>query len=165
MFLKKRFFWILCFLTALIFCVNRFSGSSIKYPSGKDTIESFGDGTYQISSGNSNGLFNEKYGNCIIQNVDKFHITDEKIYVIGSTEQNAVVDGVEIKRSYIIYSVIELENNTMELFCVPNNPLHPNVFIVRLDEMIENCDVRLLSFLSDFSAKDLTVFHEMESIQ
>ena len=80
-------------------------------------------------------------------------------------KQNGVDDVLAEDINDIAHSVIELENNTMELFCVPNNPLHPNVFIVRLDEMIENCDVRLLSFLSDFSAKDLTVFHEMESIQ
>ncbi len=42
--MKKTLFIIICVITAIVIC----SCGNVKYSSGRDTIASFGDGTYQI---------------------------------------------------------------------------------------------------------------------
>lgn len=160
--MKKKIFWVLCFLIMCCLLVNIFLGDNIKYPAGMDTIASFGDGTYQISSGSTDSLFNEEYGSCIIQKVEKFCEANQKIYLIGSTTQEYVVDESKAECSYKIYSIIELADNTMTLCVIPYNTFGPDIFIYRLDEMLENCDVQLVSAFSEFSDEDYSVFHELE---
>lgn len=137
-------------------------GNNIKYPAGKDIIESFGDGTYQISSGNNKSLFNVEYSSCIIQQVEQFYETHKKVYVIGSTTQEYIVDESKVERRYKIYAVIELQDNTMTLCTIPTNSLYPDIFIYRLYEMIDNCNITLISDLSALPDEDLKVFQEME---
>ncbi len=145
-------------LAILGFAVNGVFKNDVKYPEGKDTIKSFGDGTYQISSGSNESLFNEEYGSCIIQRVEKVHETDNKVYIVGTTIHECIVDGSKVERGYQIYSVVELENNTMMLCVAKNDPSQPDLFIYRLDDMIDNCDINLIMNLADFSNEDLRVF-------
>lgn len=55
--MKRRYIFILILIsllvitTTLIFLVNSGDNTKYKYPSGKDTVEYFGDGTFQILRG------------------------------------------------------------------------------------------------------------------
>lgn len=53
--MKHRYIFILIAIlvttTTLIFLVNSGDNTKYKYPSGKDTVEYFGDGTFQIFRG------------------------------------------------------------------------------------------------------------------
>ena len=156
--MKKVIFWSICLLVIIGFAVICVLENEVKYPTGKDTIKSFGNGTYQISSGSNESLFNEEYGSCIIEQVEKFRETGNKVYVVGTTIHEYIADGVKVERGYRIYSVIELEKNTMVLCVTKNNPSQPDLFIYRLDDMIDNGDISLIKNLSDFSNEDLKVF-------
>lgn len=160
--MKRRILWIICLLIVIVSLVNCFRGNNIKYPSGKDTIESFGDGTYQISSGSYESLFNEEYGSCIIQQVKKFYQTDKKVYIVGKTTQESFSDETKLERSYKMYAVIDLPTNNMMLCSIPDDLSYQEVYIYRLDEMVGNCDVALISDLSAFSDEDFQVFQEIE---
>ena len=158
----RRMLWILCFLIVIVLFGNCLPGNNIKYPAGKDTIESFGDGTYQISSGSNESLFNEEYGSCIMQQVSEFYETEKKVYIIGITTQEFFVDEAKVERSYKMYAVLELQNNTMTLCPIPADQSYPEVYIYRLNEMIDNCDIALVSDLSAFSDEDFLTFQEIE---
>lgn len=160
--MRKKISWALGLLVTFCLLSNIFLGNSTKYPVGKDTIESFGDGTYQISSGSTDSLFNEKYGSCIIQKVEKFREVNQKVYLLGSTTQEHVVGEAKVECGYKIYSLIELEDNTMTLCVIPNNAFCPEIYIYRFDEMLDNCDVQFVSVLSEFSDEDYSVFLELE---
>ncbi|MFC7561357.1 hypothetical protein ACFQY3_24090 [Paenibacillus farraposensis] len=55
--MKRRYIFILILVsllvitTTIIFLVNFFDNTNYKYPEGTDTVEYFGDGTFQILSG------------------------------------------------------------------------------------------------------------------
>lgn len=162
--MKRIILWTFCCLGVVFIFVSCLSGNRIKYPAGKDTVQSFGDGTYQISSGSCESLFNEEYHNCIIQKVNKIHQTGTNVYIIGTNTQKTIVDDAEVGQSYKMYAVIELQDNMLMLCAIPANPLYPDVFIVNLDEMLDNGDVVVISELSGFSHEDFSVFQEMEPI-
>ena len=160
--MRKKISWTLGLLVAFGLLANILLGNSTKYPAGKDTIETFGDGTYQISSGSTDSLFNEKYGSCIIQKVEKFREVNQKVYLLGSTTQEHVAGEAKVECGYKIYSLIELEDNTMTLCVIPNYAFCPEIYIYRFDEMLDNCDVQFVSALSEFSDEDYSVFLEFE---
>ncbi len=60
--MKRRYIIILIAIlvttTTLIFLVNSGDNTKYKYPSGKDTVEYFGDGTFQIFRGGAALPFN-----------------------------------------------------------------------------------------------------------
>lgn len=161
--MKKRIYWVLFLLIPLGLCTNLLCRNEIKYPVGIDTIASFGDGTYQISSGTNRSLFNEKYGSCMIQQVDQFYTANEKVYLVGRTVNRYLVDEQEITQDYEIYSVIQLDNNRMTLCVLPQHSLDSEIYIYRLDEMIDHNEVHLISDLSSFSEEDNAVFISLNS--
>lgn len=137
---KKSIYWIcivLLFLTVWAISPRK---NNIRYPAGRDTVESFGDGTYQILSGTCDVLSNEKYGNCIIERVYEFCESSDKVYVIGSPV-HGYVDGY-IPNSAdgecldTIYAIIELQDNTMQLYLRTEDP-SKHISIYRLEEMVE----------------------------
>lgn len=145
---------------SLVECALR---PEIRYPSGKDTKESFGDGTYQIGTihaptGYYDILDNSEYNNTIIPYVEQFHKTKEKAYVIGNETRNYEQDGVSTTYTYDIYAVIDVKTNHLTLCIIPSSPSAPDMWIADLDVMIENGDVLLVNQLTDFSAADQAVF-------
>ena len=158
--MKKRMISI--FVLTVIVClisVSCLKGRQIKYPAGRDTKSLFGDGTYQIvsvsgSSGRRDVLSNEKYGTCVIEQVEKVFETKEKVYIIGTTP---------IRRHFTLYAVIELNNNVMTLCIIQDNPIQNDFYFTYMDEMIRNQDAYIISDLSDFTEEDYSVFMKMKT--
>ena len=167
--MKKAVFFFLVFVVVLFLVANAMQ-PEIKYPAGKDTKESFGDGTYQIatihaSSGYYEILYNCEYRTRIIPYVEQFCLTKERAYIIGNCSRN-VVDGENvIKYTYELYVAIELRTNQLTLCVIPNSSSAPDMDIAYLDEMIKNGDLRLVSQLTDFSEADQSVFEELDHLQ
>lgn len=132
----------------------------ITYPAGIDTIDSFGDGTYQLLSGEKESLYNFKYSSCIIPQVKSFRVVNEKVYLTGTALQSYTDGKSNNECVYELYAVIELHNNSLTLCAVSAVPSDPEIYIYRLEEMIENGDMQLLSDFSDFSNVDQSVFAE-----
>lgn len=159
--MKKRVFWIWIVLLLLVVCASYLRNSNIRYPAGKDTVQSFGDGTFQIISGTSEGLFNEKYGSCIIGQVQDVYEVGDKVYVIGSTVHGYVSDGEDVEWHDMIYAVIKLSDNTMQLFAMTEDTSKHDVYIYRLEEMLKNNDVQWISEFLDFDESDQIIFEKM----
>lgn len=134
--------------------------TEITYPAGIDTIESFGDGTYQLLSDETEGLYNFKYSSCIIQQVKNFRVVNERVYLTGTAIQSYSDSKNNNDYVYELYAVIELHNNRLTLCAVTDSHSAPGIYIYRLEEMIANGDMQLLSQLSDFSNVDQSVFAE-----
>ncbi|AOK92888.1 hypothetical protein [Paenibacillus polymyxa] len=90
--MKRRYIIILIAIlvttTTLIFLVNFGDNTKYKYPSGKDTVEYFGDGTFQILRGGPQDpliLYNhladplEK----AVDNIVSYKIKKNIVYVVG----------------------------------------------------------------------------------
>ena len=163
--MKKAVFFAVALVVALCLIANAMQ-PDIKYPAGKDTEESFGDGTYQIIAGHTStgyrkDLYNCKYKTSIIPYVEQFQVTKERAYIIGNGSWN-VSDGENlIKYTYELYAAIEIGSNQLTLCVIPDSVSSPDMYIAHLDEMIKNGDLRLVSQLTDFSDADQSIFEEL----
>lgn len=168
--MKKTIFVILALLVVFLLLANDIR-PKILYPAGRDTVESFGDGTYQILSGQTEEglrketLYNCKYDVVIIPRVQHFQITNGKVYVTGKSIEYYTYDGVDIGCTYERYAVIEMETNKLTLCMIPDSASSVDagldVYTRLMDEMVNNGDVQFLSQLTDFSQEDQSVFEEL----
>lgn len=91
--MKRRYIYILISLlviaTTIIFMANSGDDTIRKYPYGKDTLEFFGDGTFQIYRGGGAGeppiLYTHQIEapNSVIDNVLSYKIEKNIVYVVG----------------------------------------------------------------------------------
>ncbi|WP_431087899.1 hypothetical protein [Paenibacillus sp. 8b26] len=91
--MKRRYIFILIFLlvitTTLIFLANSGDNTIRKYPYGKDTLEFFGDGTFQIYRGGGSDeppiLYTHQIEApySVIDNVLSYKIEKNIVYVAG----------------------------------------------------------------------------------
>ena len=126
----------------------------IKYDSGKDTVESFGDGEYQLlrGSGTSVGLFNCQYHIEAVKFIDKWTEQDDNIYLVGTYPISfSEIADVKVK--------ISLPDNTMYYYSenIPFEQLH----IPYSDEMIENNKLITVEKYDYFSDEDRAVFESL----
>lgn len=155
--MKKTICVLLILLIVYVVIANAMR-PEILYPAGFDTIESFGDGTYQVLSGETDCLYNCKYDSSIISSVEHFRIKNGKVYVTGNSIQHHTYDEAVIKYTYELYAVIEMENNHLTLCVIPDSSSAPGIYIPWLEEMTKNGDIQLLSQLTDFSNEDRAAF-------
>ncbi len=142
-------FGLLCVCAA---CTNA------KYPAGKDTKKSYGDGTFQLlSSAEHEALSYEKYGSIILENVISSCETKGKLYAIGSEMQ-----GFSNQYHYMVYMVVDLRSNTMQICPVTEEIYNRSFYTYRLDEMIDNGDAVLYGSLTDFAEEDYQILAEMQ---
>ncbi len=144
----------ICFLFLLAYS---FFGPHVKYPAGRERVESFGDGSYQIlrASSERKNLYSEKYSSCIINNVESVHERRGKAYIVGTDTINA---GSVV---YRLYAVIDTSENTIQLCIIPPDSTAPDLHIYCLDEMVTNGDAVVYASLDDFSEEDRLVFQNM----
>lgn len=127
----------------------RYEGSKVKYAPGKDTKESYGDGTFQLlgnTKSNQTVLSNEEYRCILLDNVQAIKEKNGKLYVIGEYRQCA------------LYLVVKLKDNTMQFCTVPESEKH----FYHLDEMLESGDAVFYASFDEFSKKDREVFAKMQ---
>lgn len=165
--MKKAALVILVLLIVYLLLANAMR-PKVLYPAGRDTVESFGDGTYQIFSGHTadglriETLYNCKYDVVIIPQVEHFQIANGKVYVTGKSIAYYTYDGVDIECTYEHYAVIEIETNKLTLCICPDSASSVDagldIYTRLLDEMINNGDVQLMSQLTGFSKEDQSVF-------
>lgn len=142
-------------------------GEKDKYPSGKDTIEAYGDGTFQLLRADPamdesyKTLSFEKYNSVVIEHVDAVKKADGKIYFVGHDDSRHWTDQGTIDVHFTIYAVLVLKNNTMQYCAISNNPAAKAIYISGKDEMIASGDLTILEGLSEFSNEDQNVFKNM----
>lgn len=161
--MKKIMLVLLIAICILGIWVHLCSGNRVKYPAGIDTVQSFGDGSFQISRSDVHiSLFSEKYLSCIIRDVNHVQETKGKAYITGYTVLEYSSDGAPVEYNYELYVVVNTDNNTMQLCAIPPDSSAPEIFISQLDDMIENGDVIVHASLMDFFEEDQLVFRSMQ---
>lgn len=101
--MKKTAFFIVSLIVVAIIGLTS-CNSRIKYPSGKDTRMSFGDGTYQIAKGDDcMPLFYAPVGFPIIEHVTDVYETETRVYIIGEhrAQKNEVVAVINLTENRI----------------------------------------------------------------
>ena len=128
-------------------------GIRIKYPSGRDTRESYGDGTFQLLSlSKTNQLFlsNEAYNSIVLYNVQGIRESDGVLYAVGRVDQCTT------------YFSADLSTYTMCICTISPEGADSKVYIYRLDEMKENGDLVCYHSLAEFPETARNVFDEIE---
>ncbi len=165
--MKKFSICMLIFICFLGICMSSCSGEHIKYPEGKDTVMSFGDGSFQIVRSMYNNkilvFFSEKYQSNIIRDVEHTQELEGKAYITGSSGIVYVSDDASVEHSYSyqLYVVVNTTENTMQLCAIPLDASAPEIYISHLDEMMKDGSAVVYAGLEDFSEEDRLIFEEM----
>jgi hypothetical protein len=67
-------------------------GDSVKYPSGRDTVASFGDGTWQIHKCGNRVLYSEETGETLLQDVADWREDGDWVYAVAWSGEIAVLN-------------------------------------------------------------------------
>lgn len=158
---KKCLFGLLIFilLFAIISLIDNNLDKEVSFDSGKDTVESFGNGEYQLlnSSGNI-GLFNCQYHECIVPIVDNWCKKDDNIYLTGKYP-------ITFHDVSYIKVIINLSNNIINYYSedIPFEKLN----IVYANTMIANKKLVIVEDYNYFTANQKNIFEDLytENIQ
>ncbi|MCQ2452707.1 MAG: hypothetical protein MJ075_06200, partial [Oscillospiraceae bacterium] len=159
--MRKKAILILA-ISALMFAICYFGQISIeskKYPSGRDTIRSFGNGTFQLLRSNVYGtkgkvlyMCNE-INTCIIGDVQAIREQGNSVVVIGSPYK-------DYSGNEKVCVVIDLSNNVME-YCVWPSCNQRNRFILYADKMSEAGCAVFYESVFDFSEEKQQIIQEL----
>lgn len=138
----------------LIIVLSRFGacGNGLKYDQWKDTIEAFGDGTYQLLHQNFNGknekiLTNCKYSECVATEIEGYEKSKNFVYFKGKYYSKNV------------YCKLDVENNILWYFVEENEE---DLMISHLDEMISDGHMEIIKSLDEFSNEDMEIFNRLK---
>lgn len=117
----------------------------------KDTISSFGDGTYQVIHQNDDGedteiLANCKYSQCVLTKINSYVKKDNYVYFTGNYYSIEVFCKLNISTNMLSYFI---ENNDEEFI------------MVYLNDMIVDKQIELLSSYDEFSEIDKNEFNSL----
>ena len=126
-------------------------GNGLKYDQWKDTIEAFGDGTYQLLHQNFKGknekiLTNCKYNECVATEIEGYEKTEKFVYFKGKYYSKNV------------YCKLDAENNILWYFAEENGD---DLMISHLDEMISDGQMKIVKSLDEFSDEDIKIFNKI----
>lgn len=98
---------IMVVLVILMIILYIASCSNVKYPSGIDTVESYGDGTFQIVGRNPSGLLYAGEGAPLISCVDRYYEAGNTVYIFGHEQHH---------NENKIYGIIDTDSNTIQVY-------------------------------------------------
>lgn len=132
-------------------CGNNFA----VYDSGKDTIETFGDGTYQLlhqvkNKVNVKNLTNCKYNQCVMTEVNQWQEFDDYIYFVGHYYE------------YETYCILDTNNNQLKYYI--DLPKGEEINMVYSYDMQQNNELIFLSEFEDFSQSEKDNFNYITNI-
>ena len=149
-------FLVLCFALLITACFD----SRLQYPSGRDTVESWGDGTFQLlRSPSARCVSFEKYNTILLDNVEEYLKIDEKVYLYGYIEKGYAKDPWK----YHVFLVLNIQNNTFEL-CAETQD-EPQYYFTYRDEIIASGEGLLYDTLESFPQEYIAVFRDMEAVK
>ena len=138
------------FVLVLVVCLLTGCGNeNYKYAPGRDTLEIYGDGTFQLLKGpDEKGLFYCPTGHCEIPNITQTWEMRDEVYFIGNynDETNA-------------YGILSAKENTLQL-CLEDGY---RKYVSK--EGIESGDIILLPDFASFTPEEQSVFMQREGKQ
>lgn len=145
--MKRVWIMLIILILSLTACNNE-----KKYDEGKDSIASYGDGTYQIIHQTIDNkavkiLTNCKHNQCVMTEIEKYTEKAEYVYFMGSYHNKEVLCRLNIVNNMLSYFA---EDNGEELI------------MVYINNLIEDKQIEIYNSLNDFSEEDILVFEEMK---
>lgn len=114
--MKKLILVIFISLVLIITIHSLYVKCFIKYPSGKDTLAHFGNGTYQIFSGAEEYvLFNVKRQMTIVEDVYRYKIIKNNVYIFGFNPRYTILNYKEHKIEHFL-SLNEMPEDIKKIF-------------------------------------------------
>lgn len=146
-----------------------FNSTEVKYPSGRDTVSSFGDGSFQICKSQYNdqyikGLFSGQYGTCIIPYVEEVYETESRVYIIGAEFGGYKPEIGFFDRLYNVYAIVDLAENVLEIYAEPLNESLLGYRLEKLANMVSNGDIIMHDNIEKFTEEDNTFFQKLKQI-
>lgn len=134
--------------TVIILLFTTACNKNLKYDEWKDTIMSFGDGTYQIihqtvKDENVELLTNCKHNQCVLTRINDYIKEEDYVYFVGYYYSKKV------------YCKLNTKNNMLSYFAEENDE---EFIMVYLNNMIDDKQIELYSSLSEFSENDKKIF-------
>ena len=144
---------IICLLIFLSACGNHLNPDWYPNGVGKDTVLSFGDGTYQVLHQNVDGdakrvLTNTVYNQCVLTEVKNYVQNNEFIYFTGNYYSKKV------------YCKLNTETNLLLYFAEDNEE---EFIMVYLEKMQTNNQIKILSSYDEYSEFDKSIFDKIYS--
>lgn len=150
--MKQSSIWIVL-LALLLSCLT--GCADVKYPAGRDTKESYGDGTYQLLkfADGTLSLSNEEYHTLVLSRVVAIREQDGKVYAIGEQKRGGVM--------YEAYAVVDLETNQLRFYAPEESVREQGTYFQQAETMQEDGTVVFCRSFSDFAEEDATILQEM----
>lgn len=147
--MKKTVFYgagLLLIITLLTSC-----GKGRLYDEWKDSVCSFGDGTYQIlrqsrQSVSYETLYNCKYNQCVISELDKYIQCDNDIYFIGKYYEQDICAVLDIKSNLLRFYVKDRADFDM----------------IYANDMLKDNQLKIIVDFNDFSEAEQHIFSELK---
>lgn len=126
--------------------------TDVKYPAGRDTKESYGDGTYQLlkSADGTLSLSNEEYHTVIVSHVMLIATQDSKLYAFGEQKWGGV--------TYEAYTVVDLKTNQLQFYAVKEQQ---ETYFYQADAMREDGAAVFYQSFSEFAEEDANILKEL----
>lgn len=140
---KNRLFYIMIAVILLFMTACDFYS---QYPTGKDTVESFCKGKFQIVGRNPSGLYFKGEGSPLISCVDCTYETNNRIYILGHERH---------KDHILIYGVIDAKQNKIQILFTDE--------VYLSDRFLESDSISFCNDFSDFLEEDQKIFTAMEA--
>ncbi len=149
----RKIFLIITIISILIYLwMSNSYNDKIKYDSWKDTIESFGDGTYQvmhqvIDEKPIEQLTNIKHKQCVITDITRYKVINSTGYFMGKYHNLKV------------YAVLDIKNNLLK-YCVDKSD-NEDLMMVYLNKMLEDKQIELVESYSNFTELEQSIFEQL----
>lgn len=152
--MKGTMLCVICTLTLLLLIFFSGCNSNIEYPAGRDTINSYGDGTFQIigNRNTSSGLFFEEGGSPLISHIERVHVSGNTIYLIGWDD--IAWDNSRYSDEAMVLAVINEQQNTIRIHYVFDE-------VMIEDRFLDSPKITYLENYEEFSQGDRSYFQEM----
>ena len=141
--MKKKIILISIILVLILISCRQ---SNIKYPSGRDTVKSYGDGTFQIVGRDPSGVYYGGEGSPLISSVDRYYEHNDMVYIIGHDSHQAET---------IIYGIIDTNQNTIHVLFTEE--------VYLADRLLESPSIEFLQDFADFSENDKVIFEKLKN--
>ncbi len=136
----------------LYLCIPNSYNKKIKYDSWKDTVESFGDGTYQIlhqvwHGENINILTNVAYNEAVITEIYNYSVNDEVVYFYG------------VYHSQMVYAALYVNDNLLKYYVDKSNDDFTMTYI---NNMLKDKQIELIESYNDFTEIEQDIFGQLK---
>lgn len=128
--------------------------SKVKYDSWKDTVEAFGDGTYQIlhqvvDTQELNQLSNVKHKQCVITDITNYTVVDNMGYFIGTYHDLEV------------YCVLDIDSDLLRYYVDKNDK--EEFMMVYLNNMLRDRQIELIESYDNFTESERNILEQLKN--